>query len=70
MKRKTVCKQYQMGKCHLGAACREYHGNIDLMKKNYKYKAELCKDFLEGKCLKGNVCIYIHEKPEETGSVD
>lgn len=38
MKRKTPCVLYQMGKCQLGSACREYHGNMDLQKKNYKYK--------------------------------
>ena len=60
-----MCKLYQLGKCQLGAACRDYHGNMALKKKNYKYQSELCKDFIEGKCALGRVCIYIHEMPEE-----
>jgi hypothetical protein len=37
-----------------------------LIKKNYKYKTEYCKEFIEtGKCAKGVVCIYIHELPPQ-----
>ena len=52
-----------MGKCHLGSICRDYHGNMDLKKKNYKYKADVCQMFLEGRCDKGAVCIFKHEYP-------
>ena len=55
-----------MGKCELGSACRDYHGNMDLKKGKYKYKAEVCQAFLEGKCLlKDQICIKKHIKPED-----
>jgi hypothetical protein len=37
--------RYQKGLCSLGAACPDYHGNMDLKKKNYHYKTQKCKDW-------------------------
>lgn len=60
------CKLYQLGKCHLGAACNEYHGNMDLKKKNYQYKKSVCQDYLQGHCEKGyKICIYVHPGEED-----
>ena len=61
---------YQLGQCQLGAACRDYHGNMDLVKKNYKYKEAICPDFLKGHCPKGVVCIHRHELPEEKEEIE
>ena len=63
--RKKPCVLYQLGKCDLGAACNDYHGNMDLKKPNYKYKTEVCQAFLDGHCPLGEVCIRIHALPDE-----
>ena len=67
MRRKNICLLYQRGKCSLGSACRDYHGNIDI-KKNYRYKEKICEQFLKGLCLNGEVCIYIHPEESEKGA--
>lgn len=52
MHRKNPCALYQRGLCGLGSACRDYHGNIDLVK-NYQYKQKVCEMFVKGLCDKG-----------------
>ena len=60
IKRKNACVLFQRGKCSLGSACRDYHGNLDLVKK-YAYKDKLCDEFQrKGTCSKGDVCIFLH----------
>ncbi len=52
--------------CSLGAACPDYHGNMDLKKKNYKYKTQKCSEWVEkGTCGKGKLCIFIHDENHE-----